>query len=190
MESSLFRFETLSWGMIDVPIQATKLLAKLLHQKEDLEEAVKCFSTAFERFPDNVDNDDVNLYLELLISLGRFNQALEVCCELCGVQFGGSSLPQEELSDMESDKQLATFEELVVPPDLPADIRAKLIVVLVHLDALHLIQDLCQQFLEANIEDFGDLVIDIVEAMMKMKKWESALPLLILASHSDRLGES
>ena len=95
-------------------------------------------------------------------------------------------LPQEELSDLDSDQQLATFEELVVPADLPADIRAKLIVVLVHLDALHLIQDLCQQFLEAEIEDFGDLVIDIVEAMMKMEKWESALPLLLLASTSEK----
>ena len=172
---------------INIPVQATKLLAKLLHQKEDLEEAVKCFSTAFEKFPENIDNDDVNLYLELLISLGWYNQALGVCCELCGVKFGGSSLPQDELSDLDSDQQLATFEELVVPPDLPADIRAKLIVVLVHLNALHLIHDLCQQFLEADIEDFGDLVIDIVEAMMKMEKWESALPLLLLASTSEKL---
>jgi len=171
-------------------IQATKLLAKLLHQKEDLEEAAKCFSTAFEKFPENVDNDDVNLYLELLISLGWYNQALEVCCELCGVQFGGSSLAQEELSDLDSDQQLATFGELVVPADVPADIRAKLIVALVHLNALHLINDLCQQFLEADIEDFGDLVIDIVEAMMKMEKWESALPLLLLASNSDKWGEA
>lgn len=161
-------------------------MAKLLHQKEDLEEAAKCFSVAFEKFPENVDNDDVNLYLELLISLGWYNQALEVCCELCGVQFGGSSLAQEELSDLDSDQQLATFGELVVPPDVPADIRAKLIVALVHLNALHLINDLCQQFLEADIEDFGDLVIDIVEAMMKMEKWESALPLLLLASKSDK----
>ena len=83
---------------IDILVQATKLLAKLLHQKEDLEEAVKCFITAFEKFPDNVDNDDVNLYLELLISLGWYNQALGVCCELCGVQFGGSSLPQVKSS--------------------------------------------------------------------------------------------
>merc|ERR1719209_2890807 len=171
-------------------IQATKLLAKLLHQKEDLEEAAKCFSVAFEKYPDNVDNDDVNLYLELLLSLGWYNQALEVCCELCGVQFGGSSLAQEELSDLDSDQQLATFGELVVPADVPADIRAKLIVALVHLNALHLIKDLCQQFLEADIEDFGDLVIDIVEAMMKMEKWESALPLLLLASNSDKWGEA
>jgi general transcription factor 3C polypeptide 3 (transcription factor C subunit 4) len=169
-------------------LQATRLLAKLLHQRENLQEASKCFAEAFDKFGDCVNNEDVNLYLELLIGLEAFPQALEVCCQWGGVQFSGP--PQEEVAGLDSDHQLASFTELVKPDEMPADIQAKLLVVLVHLKAVHLIAEITETFLEADIESFGDLVLDIAEAMMKTEQWEAALPFLLRLTSSAQWGEA
>lgn len=171
-------------------LQATRQLATLLHKRENLAEAEKVFGQAFDRFPESVNNDDTNLYLELLIEVEKFDKALEVCCQLCGVQFSAAATPQEDLADLSSREQLAAFTELVVPADMPADIQAKLVVLLVHLRAPHLTADLCQLFLEADIEEFGDLVLDITEAMRKVEEWEAALPLLLRLTGSERWGEA
>ena len=77
--------------------------------------------------------------------------------------------------------------ELVVPEDLPADIKSKLIIILVNLKAKHLTNDLLDTFLEADPEDFGDLMLDISEALAKNKEYESALLFLRKLVDSERL---
>ena len=64
------------------PPQATRQLATLLHKRENLAEAEKVFGQAFDRFPECVNNDDTNLYLELLIEVEKFDKALEVGCHM------------------------------------------------------------------------------------------------------------
>ena len=77
--------------------------------------------------------------------------------------------------------------ELVVPENLPADIKSKLIIILVNLKAKHLTNDLLDTFLEADPEDFGDLMLDISEALAKNKEYESALLFLRKLVDSERL---
>jgi len=173
----------------DEYIQATKAIAALLHEKEALEEAKKHFEDAFSRHSDCVTNEDVNLFLELLLSLNHYQQALTACCEWCGVQFSAEQ-SHVDLSNLEPEDQLAAFNELLVPDELAADIRAKLVIILVSLRADHLTGDLCDMFLEANTEEFGDLILDIGESMMKGKLWEKALPFLEKLVESEKYGEA
>ena len=56
-------------------------MATLLHEREQLEDACRYFAEAFDKYGDCVSDMDVNLYLELLISLEDFKQALEVGLE-------------------------------------------------------------------------------------------------------------
>jgi len=170
-------------------MQATKAIAALLHEKEALEEAKKYIEEAFNRHADCVTSDDVNLFLELLLSLNMSQQALTICCEWCSVQFSAEQ-SHVDLSNLEPEDQLAAFTELLVPEDLAADIRAKLVIILVSLRADHLSTELCDMFLEADTEEFGDLILDIGEAMVKEKLWGKALPFFQKLVGSERYGEA
>ena len=170
-------------------MQATKAIATLLHQRENLEEAKKYFEEAFTKHPDFVNNELVNLFLELLISLKAMQQALSVCCEWCEVQFS-SEQQHTDISSLEPEQQLAAFTELLLPDELAADIRAKLVIILVSLQAHHLTTDILDMFIEADTEEFGDLILDMGEAMMKEKLWEKALPLYTKLVESEKFDEA
>jgi len=170
-------------------MQATKAIASLLHEKDALEEAKKYFEDAFARHGECVTSDDVNLLLELLLTLNQSQQALTVCCEWCNVQFSADQ-SHVDLSSLEPEDQLAAFTELLVPDDLAADIRAKLVIILVNLRADHLTTDLCEMFLDADTEEFGDFMLDMGEAMINEKMWEKALPFFEKLAESERYGEA
>ena len=170
-------------------MQATKAIATLLHQRENLEEAKKYFEEAFSKHPDYVNNELVNLFLELLISLKAMQQALSICCEWCEVQFS-SEQQRNDISELEPEQQLRAFTELLVPDDLAADIRAKLVIILVSLKAHHLTTEIVEMFLEAETEEFGDLILDMGEAMMKEKLWDKALPLYAKLVQSEQFDEA
>ena len=170
-------------------MQATKAIATILHQREDLEDAKKYFEDAFTKHPNYVTSELVNLFLELLISLQCMQQALSVCCEWCEVQFS-SEVQHRDISSLEPEQQLAAFTELLVPDDLAADIRAKLVIILVSLKAHHLTTDIVDMFLEADTEEFGDLILDMGEVMVKEKLWRKALELYSKLVESEKYGEA
>jgi len=170
-------------------MQATKAIAALLHEREALEEAKKYYDEAFSRHGDCVTSEDVNLFLELLITLNESQQALTICCEWCSVQFSADQ-SDRDLSSLEPEDQLAAFTELLVPDELAADIRSKLVVILVSLRADHLTTELCEMFLEADTDQFGDLMLDMGEAMVKEKLWERALPFYEKLVESEKYGEA
>ena len=170
-------------------MQATKAIATILHQREDLEEAKKYFEDAFTKYPNFVTNELVNLFLELLISVDSMQQALSVCCEWCEVQFS-TEVQHNDISSLEPEQQLAAFTELLVPDEVAADIRAKLVVILVSLQAHHLTQEIVDMFLESDTEQFGDLILDMGEAMVKEKLWSKALDLYSKLAESENYGEA
>ena len=170
-------------------MQATRAVATLLHQREEFDEAKKYFEDAFSKHPDYVTSELVNLFLELLISVGAMQQALSVCCEWCEVQFS-SDCQHTDISSLEPEQQLAVFTDLLVPDDLAADIRSKLVVILVSLKAHHLTKEIVNMFLEEDIEEFGDLILDMGEVMVKEKLWDKALNLYSKLVESEKFGEA
>ena len=51
--------------------------------------------------------------------------------------------------------------------------------------AVHLTTEIVEQFLEADIEEFGDLLLDMGEAMMKERLWAAALNIYIKLVESE-----
>uniref|UniRef100_A0A0K2UFK2 General transcription factor 3C polypeptide 3 n=1 Tax=Lepeophtheirus salmonis TaxID=72036 RepID=A0A0K2UFK2_LEPSM len=155
-------------------LHGSKEIARILHQKGDVEEAKNIIETAFKKHPDCVSPDDVNLFLELLISLKLYEDTLDILCSKSIVKFS-SDLPQNELEDLSPEKQLQSFNKVVIPEDTPLDIRAKLIIVLINLKACHLVKDdLSNELLNSNVEEFGDLMLDVAEAYMNQEKYDIA----------------
>ncbi len=60
--------------------QATKEAARLLHERDMRAHAKPLFDAAFERHPEILSTEDVNLFLDLLLVLDEHQQALEICC--------------------------------------------------------------------------------------------------------------
>ena len=170
-------------------LTATRAAAQLLHQREDLEEARKCFEEAFSRHPDCVTVEDINLLVELLVGLDQHQEGLSTLAEWCEVRFS-TPRPGQEVSSLEPREQLAAFTEILVPDNLAAELRAKLVVILVKLGATHLTSALCQEFLEADTEQFGDLLLDCGEALVQQQQWHAALPLYRRLVGSQRYGEA
>ena len=86
-----------------------------------------------------VQSGDVNLLLELLITLQQFEEALEVLCNRCAVKFS-SDKTAKELAEVSHQDQLKAFTEASIPEETPYEIRAKLVVVLLNLHAVHLVK--------------------------------------------------
>ena len=64
---------------------------------------------------------------------------------------------------------------MAVPDEMIADIKCKLLIILINLNAMHLTKDLVDTFLEADPEEFGDLMVDISEALLKNKNYEEGV---------------
>ena len=166
-------------------LQGAREAARLLHERGQVHAAQQVFGEVFTKFPAVVTDQETNLYLELLLLEESYQVALEVCCQHCSVTFNCHN-SEINVENLEPEDQLATFTDLVVPDELAADIKCKIIIILLQLKAKHLADNLLEMFLEAEANDFGDFMLDIVEALMKNKHYPSALEFLEKLVNSDR----
>lgn len=133
------------------------------------------YDLAFTKHPDFVTDSDTNLFLELLIIRENYQHALEICCRHCGVHFSCENSSGVEVEKLAAEEQLAAFTELEAPDELAAEIKCKLIIILANLKAIHLATSLTDMFVEADPEEFGELMLDISEAFVKNSLFEEAL---------------
>ena len=148
-----------------------------MHERGDIESAKKAINDAIEKYPQDVQLEHINLLLELLISLNEFEEALQVLCKNCGIKFD-SDTPASQLSQMPHNDQLKAFKKVNMPQDLPVDLQAKLVVVLLHLKASHLAWPLAQPLVGLQVSEYGDLMLDMAEAFMEQKLFQEASSLL------------
>ena len=160
--------------------RAAREVARLYHEKSQVEEAKLVIEEAVRKHPTSVEPGDINLLLELILLLPNYEDALEVICEHCSAHFTSKkdSVPSSDLQDMPASKQLQTFQSVHVHPDTALEIVAKLCIVLIHLSANHLLEGLEVQLLFEDADEFGDLFLDIAEAYMTMKCFAEPLPYL------------
>lgn len=158
-------------------IHASKELARLLHVKENFEAAKDVIYEAVKKYPTVVTSEELNLLLELLVSLNQNDEALEVLCKYCSTQFS-SDVSQEELDDLSPEKQLEAFSNVIMPEGTPLDIKAKLVIVLVNLKATHLVKESCQEIVASDPEEFGEIFLDIAEVLMSNQHFDDSLQFL------------
>ncbi len=114
-------------------LHASKEIARLLHERDDVEPAKTALREAIDKYPEAVSSEgksvrlnlflryarslllhtDVNLLLELLLGLGQSEEALEVLCQHAGVKFASDTLTPEGAEQLPAEQQLAAFDKVL-----------------------------------------------------------------------------
>uniref|UniRef100_A0A8B9R6Z0 General transcription factor IIIC, polypeptide 3 n=1 Tax=Astyanax mexicanus TaxID=7994 RepID=A0A8B9R6Z0_ASTMX len=143
-------------------MQLSRDMAKSYYESNELASAIGVMEEALERHPELVSHECVNMAAELYIANHQYVKALEV---------RGYALH---------------VLEVVVPEDVPVDIRVKLMVCLIHQHVLKPLDPMLTSLMEQSPEEMGDLYLDVAEAFMDEGEYNSALPLLSALVCSER----
>ncbi|XP_068165370.1 general transcription factor 3C polypeptide 3 [Antennarius striatus] len=186
-------------------MQLSKDMAKSYYESSDLPAALGILEDALERHSRLVSDDFINMAAELYIASRQYHKALQVLVQFAGVvllkdepesdvaapkeeEKAPEKTPEEEQKKEESSKpkmaeELAALEngkikDVQVPESVPVDLRAKLMVCLIHLHVDTPLEGLVASLMEQSPEEIGDLYLDVAEAYLEHGEYMSALPLL------------
>uniref|UniRef100_A0A3Q1DI23 General transcription factor IIIC, polypeptide 3 n=1 Tax=Amphiprion ocellaris TaxID=80972 RepID=A0A3Q1DI23_AMPOC len=162
-------------------MQLSKDMAKSYYESNDLPSALSVIEEALARHPNLVSDDFINMAAELYIANRQYSKALQVL-----VQFSGIVLIRTEPSTSASAPTQEKKEDVQVPDSVPVDLRAKLIVCLIHLNVYTPLEGLVSLLMEQSPEEIGDLYLDVGEAYLEQGEYMSALPLLSALIISDK----
>lgn len=148
--------------------ETAKMVAEYYMKKENNpSRALEAMSRAYNVVPNLFKTEDLNMYLELLITANEWKNALDVLSMYTGFEYRLKSNSVEVI-------------DCVLPSDMILDFRSKAIVCLVHMHAYHLIDYLLANIFQyICVEDAGDCYLDVAEALMKCTQYANALSLLV-----------
>lgn len=145
-------------------LSVAKKVAHKFHQESNGPKALEAMKRAYEKIPQLFTTADLNLLLELLIMVGNYEKVVEILCKH---------------TDVRVTIIKGTVTGLVIPESLIIDFRTKLAVSLIHLHAKPFIDTVINNILlYVNVEDDGDCVLEVAEALMMENEYERALKLL------------
>ena len=113
--------------------------------------------------------EQYNILLELQILTKKYFDVVKVLNRHCGLVFDNQIV---DLLDLKDSKEMK-FNQV-----LPLDILAKLCIALIHCERSDFALPMISTFLAANVEDFGDIYLDVAEVLMESGQNEPAIPLL------------
>ncbi|KAJ0062278.1 hypothetical protein NL108_002622, partial [Boleophthalmus pectinirostris] len=154
-------------------MQLSKDMAKSYYESNDLPAALGVMEEALTRHPDLVSDDIVNMAGELYIANKQYNKAVEV-----RVLNTMLSWDLYILFDIALCFCSGKITEVQVPDSVPVDLKAKLIVCLIHLHVFSPLEGLVASLIEQSAEEIGDLYLDVSEAYLEEGQYLLALPLL------------
>uniref|UniRef100_A0A673KXP6 General transcription factor 3C polypeptide 3-like n=1 Tax=Sinocyclocheilus rhinocerous TaxID=307959 RepID=A0A673KXP6_9TELE len=157
-------------------MQLSRDMAKSYYESSELPSAIGVMEEALESHPELVSHECVNMAAELFIANHQHDKALEVLVKFCGIV-----LKREEKEETETQT-----ETVVIPDDVPIDIRVKMMVCLIHRSVIKPLDPMLTSLMEQNPEELGDLYLDVAEAFMEEGEYNSALPLLSTLVCSER----
>lgn len=132
--------------------------------------AIKALNIPFERFPEKVDFDLLNLMLDLLLITTDYSKCLDIFVEFCDI----------ELDLVVDDSEKINVLSFTMPEKLVIDLRIKFIICLIKMEAKDLALPLLDELLKKeDVEEIGDLYLDVAEALMSMNWHQDALKFLV-----------
>uniref|UniRef100_A0A8C1HEF1 General transcription factor IIIC, polypeptide 3 n=1 Tax=Cyprinus carpio carpio TaxID=630221 RepID=A0A8C1HEF1_CYPCA len=161
-------------------MQLSRDMAKSYYESSELSSAIGVMEEALERHPELVSHECVNMAAELFIANHQHDKALEVLVKFCGIV-----LKREE-KETETQTETADNTPVVIPDDVPIDIRVKMMVCLIHRNVIKPLDPMLTSLMEQSPEELGDLYLDVAEAFMEEGEYNSALPLLSALVCSER----
>lgn len=179
-------------------MQLSRDMAKSYYESSELPSAIGVMEEALERHPELVTHECVNMAAELFIANHQHDKALEALVKFCGIVLKRQEKVETKLEeqtltqDTEEDTKEDTEEEkgkvieVVIPDAVPIDIRAKMMVCLIHQQVFKPLDPMLTSLMEQSPEELGDLYLDVAEAFMEEGEYNSALPLLSALVCSER----
>lgn len=144
--------------------------AEQYHSLKEYKKAINALNVPFLKCPDKVTPQLVNLMLDLLLITKDYSKCLDIFLEFCDI----------ELDLVVDDSGKITVLSFTMPENLLIDLRIKFIICLIKLEAKDLILPLVDKLImEEDVEQIGDLFLDVAEALMSMNWPEEALKLLV-----------
>ncbi|XP_054164495.1 general transcription factor 3C polypeptide 3-like [Oppia nitens] len=156
----------------ELALQLAKDIVKIQYNNGNISSAIEVMETALEKHNSFVTSEEVNVYIELLITNEQYIIALLAFKKYCGLKILSSGIEINDLTNDIITKCDLTIHLMYLV--LPIDLRSKLIVTLINLRCLLSINDLLQELLIESAEEIGDLYLDIVDAFIKMDLHEKA----------------
>uniref|UniRef100_A0A673G2Y3 General transcription factor 3C polypeptide 3-like n=1 Tax=Sinocyclocheilus rhinocerous TaxID=307959 RepID=A0A673G2Y3_9TELE len=166
-------------------MQLSRDMAKSCYESSELPSAIGVMVEALERHPELVSHECVNMAAELFIANHQHDKALEVSSEKTCRIFIGQYRNVESRTGQEKE-ETETQTEVVIPDDVPVDIRVKMMVCLIHQHVIKPLDPMLTSLMEQSPEELGDLYLDVAEAFMEEGEYKSALPLLSALVCSER----
>ncbi|XP_078727217.1 general transcription factor 3C polypeptide 3 [Lampetra fluviatilis] len=158
-------------------MQITRDMAKSYYESKDVAGAIGLMEDALLKHPNLVTMEDLHMTAELYIVSKQFAKALQVITKFAKINLEEEKDGQAEAGEIKS---------CTIPENIPVDVKAKLMVCLIHLKIMGPVKTLVSWLMEQNPEDMGDLYLDVAEAFLEVGEYNSALPLLASLVCSER----
>ncbi|KAF2353145.1 Tetratricopeptide-like helical domain [Trinorchestia longiramus] len=168
-------------------LKLAKEIAKIHFSQQNYSGARHAMETAFVLYSKHVTHEDVNLLLDVLVTEKDFKAGLVVLTTYAGVKFLKMSV-DGELEEVTPSQDNVEGCICSVGEDFPMDLRSKLAVCLIMVGAFDLAGPVVDVLMSKSTEEFGDLFMDVTEALLSMGRGQSALPLLELLLRCPRHG--
>ncbi|KAK3747555.1 hypothetical protein QZH41_015788, partial [Actinostola sp. cb2023] len=177
-------------------------ISMIYHEDASIDKAIEVMNATFEKYPNHLDYRAINLLAELNMTSKQYSVALKNICTLCNFtqqSTDDESSSEEPLSsfskmlgfDIQHSPQKTKFlapkstipslisrDKWIIPEAVPIDIRVKAVVCLIYIHQLHPVKTLMSSLFKENIEEVGDLYLDIAEAYADTGEHIEALPIL------------
>lgn len=166
----------------DAPLQMRlmKEVAQKYHEMGVPERALIAYRSAHKVNGDHFSMVDVNHYLELLMDAKMYADAVNVLCQHTQIEL--------QVTPKTKGKE-HSIDAVILPADLIPDFRTKISVSLIHLKSPWLHEYIIDEALKAlHVEDDGDCLLDIAEALMAVESYAEALRLLEPLVESEKFG--
>ncbi|XP_062578498.1 general transcription factor 3C polypeptide 3-like [Saccostrea cucullata] len=163
-------------------MELARTITKHYYEEDDKVSAMETMKNAFEANSESVAAEDVNLFMELLIAQKMFLQAIEVLVNHCGVVFD-LNIDREWSRDIPLNISLiengaVQIVSVTIPELLPIDLRVKLGICLIQSKLDTLAQVVVAPLFEEEVEEVGDLYLDVAEAYIDQGYYAEAKPIL------------
>ncbi|KAK5641032.1 hypothetical protein RI129_009579 [Pyrocoelia pectoralis] len=155
----------------DFLLQVAVRVATEYHQLNEYKKAIDALNVPFQKCPNLVTPQMVNIMLELLILNENYSYCLDIFLEHCNIEI-------ELLVVHENQLQVLSYN---MPENIPIDLRIKFIICVIKLKSFSLLDSLIDPLLlmEDDVESIGDLFLDVIEALMMVEYYQHSLKLLV-----------
>lgn len=144
-------------------------IARMHHASGHLHSARRALSNALVTCSASFTMEHYNLLLELQVLTKHYLDVMKVLTKHCGLVFNNKIFDAIDLEEAET---------MELTQELPLDILSKLCIALVYSKKHDFAFPLIETFLEYDVESFGDIYLDVAEALVENEFHQRALPLL------------